>query len=373
VKHICYYISDYGYGHAARSIALIRYLLNASPEFYVTICTSFTIDFIKHSLHTEDEQRTYYREVENDIGFVLRANSIEMDLEGMLTRYQYYLQASECYITQEAEYLSKNRFDVVIGDIPPFSIVAAKQANLLTIGISNFSWFTAYSDFIDEALLIPLKEANEHMDYFIKLAGSDNEPDWAKQGVLKTGFYCREMNQKEVARIRQQINPDGKKTVVYFGLGMKIGVEDLSNLKLWDSKDCTFIVASNTNVDGPNIVKIPPDYTETQNYIAASDIVISKPGWSTVSEAVQADKPLLILDRKNMREDQNMIHYLKERNRCHLLSWSEIPRFEITEDLLHKLNKQVECNRFISKRERTLTEICDFIQNILGEKVGTLV
>jgi hypothetical protein len=68
-----------------------------------------------------------------------------------------------------------------------------------------------------------------------------------------------------------------------------------------------FLVSGNTAVEGKYIVKIPEDVTETQNYIAACDPVISKPGWGNVSEAVRSERPLLVIERGFMREDQNTI------------------------------------------------------------------
>ncbi|MFS0774819.1 hypothetical protein ABC255_02100 [Neobacillus sp. 3P2-tot-E-2] len=44
MKTIAYYISDFGFGHASRSIAVIRKLLN-HPEAEIMICHSFALSF----------------------------------------------------------------------------------------------------------------------------------------------------------------------------------------------------------------------------------------------------------------------------------------------------------------------------------------
>ncbi|WP_335699289.1 hypothetical protein [Neobacillus drentensis] len=49
---IAYYISDYGYGHASRSIAIIRKLLEES-EVKIIVCHSFALSFIKASLNSD--------------------------------------------------------------------------------------------------------------------------------------------------------------------------------------------------------------------------------------------------------------------------------------------------------------------------------
>jgi hypothetical protein len=59
-----------------------------------------------------------------------------------------------------------------------------------------------------------------------------------------------------------------------------------------------FIVSSNVKVNRDNVFSIPEDETESQAYIAASDLVITKAGWGTVSEAVVYNVLLLILNRE---------------------------------------------------------------------------
>lgn len=51
MKTICYYISDYGYRHAARSVAIIRDLIAQSEKVKVVVCHSYALDFIKDSLY----------------------------------------------------------------------------------------------------------------------------------------------------------------------------------------------------------------------------------------------------------------------------------------------------------------------------------
>jgi UDP-N-acetylglucosamine transferase subunit ALG13 len=174
------------------------------------------------------------------------------------------------------------------------------------------------------------------MDYFIPLAGA-NEPQWGEGPEQPLDYFCRQINPDEVKATRKRLDPDHGKSIVYFGLGMKIGIDDISKLPIWDSENCLFLVSGNTAVEGKNIVKIPEDVTETQNYIAACDLVISKPGWATVSEAVRSERPLLVIERGFMREDRNTIDYLLSRNMCRVISWPAFKEFKVTDDLLDEL------------------------------------
>lgn len=120
---------------------------------------------------------------------------------------------------------------------------------------------------------------------------------------------------------------------------MKIDVGSLEQLPIWNSPDCVFLVSSNVRVNLPNVFHIPADYLESQNYIAASDLVISKAGWGMVGEAVSSNIPLLILNRASMKEDQNTINYLKQKYLCETIEWEDFKTFQINVSKIDNMKK----------------------------------
>ena len=89
MKTICYYISDYGFGHASRSVAIIRKLLAQTDKVKLIVCHSYALDFIKESL--ANEARVKYREVSTDVGYILRENTLEPDIKGMNIAFKTYM------------------------------------------------------------------------------------------------------------------------------------------------------------------------------------------------------------------------------------------------------------------------------------------
>jgi hypothetical protein len=351
LKTIAYYISDYGYGHASRSIAVIRKLLN-HPEINIIVCHSFAISFIKESLSSP---RITYRNIKTDIGYFLKKDSIHPDKDLLFKEYKNYVQNWERYIVQEREFLTENCVKLVISDISPLPFDAAEVLGIPSVGISNFTWYTAYQGLIDDNELVTFKEAYEKMTYFYSLATSQEQWD-IKTSVY--GFYSREFDLKEVKRIRGLVNPQGNKRIVFLGLGMKIDVGTLNQLPIWDNPNCVFFVSSNIHVDRPNIFPIPSDYLESQNYIAASDLVISKAGWGIIGEALSADVPLLILNRPSMKEDQNTTNYLKQRNLCETIDWNDFLNYKVDPSKIRSNNKEkVHSNDQAEKIVADLLEI----------------
>jgi uncharacterized protein (TIGR00661 family) len=337
MKTVAFYISDYGYGHASRSIAVIREMFRQyNVEIKVIICHSFANRFLECSLI---DLNVEIRKINTDFGYVLRENSMFPDQEKIVHAYLSFTSNWEERLNDEYEFLKQNNVDLVISDISPLPFIPAYNLGIPSIGLSNFTWFTAYHNLIDESLLEAFQTAYEKMSYYFALAGA-NEPDWGMKGNSKFGFISRELNSCEVEKIRKLVNPGKDKTIVYFSLGMKISIEQLNRLPLWNSQNTIFLVSNNVHIDRTNVFKIPKDYTESQNFIAASDLVITKAGWSTVSEAVIYQKPLIILDRMVMNEDKNTTNYLKSINRVKLLYWEEILNLKINKEILAELEKQ---------------------------------
>ncbi|MCM3670909.1 hypothetical protein M3181_18270 [Mesobacillus maritimus] len=329
MKTIAYYISDYGYGHASRSIAVIRELL-IDPKVRIIICHSFALSFIKSSVQSD---RVTYRNIRTDVGYFLERNSIYPDRGLLLKEYKSYLSNWGEKVRVEISFLITSYVELVISDISPLAIEAANSLDIPSIGISNFTWYTAYQGLIEEHELRTFKEAYEKMDYYFSLAGSQDSLS-LNNITQEYGFFSRDIEENEVNQIKKHINPTGTNHIVFLGLGMKIHLDLLDSLPIWDSLNTSFIVSSNVNVNRENVYQIPFDYNETQNYIAASNLVISKPGWGVIGEALCSNTPLLLLNRSSMREDQNTIKYLKKRHLCKTIDWDVFKSFKVDSDSL---------------------------------------
>lgn len=370
MKTIAYYISDYGYGHASRSIAVIRELLERKPSIRIIVCTSFPMNFLKESLTSYSNVQ--YRVVVNDIGYFLKNNSLEPDIVKLTQEYDQYINSFSEQISNETDFLLKENVDFIISDIAPIPFLCADKLDIPSIGISNFSWYTAYKSLISEEKLLYLKEAYGKIDHFIALAGA-NEPQWGRITNRTFEFISRQVDLDEVNRIRRDINPDPSKMFVYVGFGMRVNVDILSSWEIWNNNYASFIVSSSHHFKHPNVSVIPSDYVESQNYIAVSDLVISKAGWGTVSEAVSSGKPLLILNRSGMQEDANTIQYLQNKNLCRLLEWDDISNLSLEPGAQQKKSwKFIQNTSSLNHKDEIISSIFQIIENNNGRRKETI-
>ncbi|WP_079710654.1 glycosyltransferase [Paraliobacillus ryukyuensis] len=347
---IAYYISDYGFGHATRSIAIIRNLfkLYNQPDLKVIICHSFAIDFFKDSLAGLDVE---FREVDTDVGYILKPNSMNPDAKRLQDAYLSFVENWSEKLTVEKDFLAGRKIDLVLSDISPLPFIPASTLGIPSVGISNFTWYTAYTGLVDEHYLQTFKESYQHMDYFYSLAASQ-EPNWGRVNNHAFGFVSREVSNNEVKRILDKVDPYRKNRVIYFGLGMKVDI-DLKSLELWNSENCVFLVSNNVQVDHPNVIKIPKGYTESQNYIAAADLVISKAGWGTVSEAILHHKSMMVLNRYVLNEDKNTIDYLTNYHYVTLFDWEDLMKLKLNGTFSHQHRYQSNVTNTIEVKRIT--------------------
>lgn len=364
---ICYYVSDYGYGHATRSIAVIRRLLRHSRyrgDLKLLVRSGKALPFLQQSLAEEVmTNRVECIPFASELGYVLIEGSIQIDLDRMHSQYERYIGDFPRIVENERTFLLEHKVDLVVSDISPIPFESAYLAGIPSVGISNFTWYTAYRRMLDSSLLAVLHGAYSKMDDFIQLAGAD-EPDWCSPRTKRIGFYCRAAEPEEVCRIRQELNSDGERKIVLFAIGMGISVHDLKEMNLWEEKDLHFVVSSNMDITGRNVSKIPIDYTESQNYAAAADLIITKPGWGTLSEGIQYHKPVLILERDGFQEDANTLNSIRGLDGIRFLDWEQLKKLKISSSYVEFLKAEASWGR--KKTEDSLGLVVERMDHLLS-------
>lgn len=346
---IAYYISDYGYGHAARSIAVIRAMLRQASEhglpLNLHLVSGRVLPFLEQSLRAQFEagscegHRLQLRSMESGPGYALRQGTCQADVGLLRQAYIPYAGKMPRQIRKEAAWLGGAGIRLVVSDIVPEAFPAASKAGIPSVGISNFTWYTAYQDMLPAELLAPLAKAYLDMDRFIALPGA-REPAWAAEPSIHAGFFSRQAGAAEAAELRKRLDPSGERKLVCLFPGRDTGKVDLlQSLPLLNDRRWLPIVSSTMELPeglGP-VVRIPAEATESQLYVAASDLVLTKPGWGTVAEAVAFGKPLVLLERPLFREDRCTMEALAGLHPHLAMSEDQLVRPDLGDRLLHGL------------------------------------
>ena len=301
MTNICFYISDYGYGHASRDIAIIRKILNKNKDVKIFVKTDGPYNFVRQSL---PQKNVEVMQTKNDIGVVFKENSVSVDIERTKKMLEEWLNSWDEYIHNERRFCEKNEINLILSDIVPQPFIVADELDIPSIAISNFTWhYIFYNLFGDTLATERIKEAYQCAEMALVLPFNE-EMDFLKFRKRKEiSLVSREITVDRRA-MRRKCGVSDDELLVYVGVGLSFGSSYLSRMKNINKPNVKFLVSSNAELPFENVIRIPNNETETQNYISMCDLVVSKTGYGTVSEAVRAKIPMYLLKREGFKEDE---------------------------------------------------------------------
>lgn len=351
---VCFYTSDFGYGHAARDIALVREL-QETLHAEVIVRTGSPAEFMSRSLPDVEVLQG-----PNDPGVVMDGAAV--DRERTLAAVEQWLSSWEGYITSEKAFLQDRLIDLVLSDIAPQPFLAAEELGIPSLGISNFTWHLIYTHLFGKT------EVTDRIAEAYRAAGGAlllplHEPMAVFRDRRKVGLVAR-----AVTRDRAELPglPSGR-PLVYLGGGQSLDPAVFRGIRIALS-GCTLLVPSWTDV--PGAVRIPPGETETQDWIAACNLVVSKPGYSTISEAIQVGVPMALFRREGFAEDDYLIGGVESLGIGKEVSTAAVLDGSWTEDLenLMDLRKNFDKIDDLFKRDgaKDCTDIIGRWYDVLG-------
>ena len=305
--NICFYISDYGYGHASRDIAIIRKILDKYDGVKLFVKTDDPIHFVRQSL---PQKNIEVLRTKNDVGVVFKENSVTVDRERTKNMVDGWLSSWDSYILTERRFCENHKINLIISDITPQPFIVANELNIPGIAISNFTWYYIfYNLFGDTPATERIKEAYQCSDLALILPFNEEMNLFKEKKEIS--LVSREITMDKYD-IRRECDVSDDELLVYVGVGRSFDPSYLRGMKNINKPNVKFLASSNTELPFENVIKIPTDETETQNYIAACDLIVSKTGYGTVSEAVKARIPMFLLKREGFKEDELIGNTIEE-------------------------------------------------------------
>jgi len=334
---IRYYISGHGLGHASRGCQIINTLRRLYPEVQVEVVSNahawFFEGFLSPGVPVARRQL--------DVGVVQR-DSLVMDEIETLRAARRLQRESGRLIEDEARSLREAGIDLAVSDIASKVFPAARGAGIMSVGIANFTWEWIYQDFIAR-----------HPDYTDVVAALHGEYCQASKYLLLPfhGDFPAKVPQEElplVARragrprdeVRKELGLSANRQVALVSFG-GFGVDGLDLKALAGLKDWTFLIESRMGSGAENVQVIAPRALPYPDLVAAADVVVTKPGYGIVSEAIANDTAVLYVSRGAFREQALLVQALSRFARA----------FEIDQEALLR----GDWGPFL---ERALTQAC---------------
>ncbi|KAA3477832.1 L-arabinokinase-like [Gossypium australe] len=311
INHLifAYYVTGHGFGHATRVVEVVRNLIAAGHDVHVVTGAP---DFV----YTSEIQspRLFLRKLVLDCGAV-QADALTVDRLASLQKYsETAVRPRDSILATEVEWLHSIKADLVVSDVVPVACRAAAEAGIRSVCVTNFSWDFIYAEYVMAAgyhhrsIVWQIAEDYSHCEFLIRLPGYCPMP--AFRDVIDVPLVVRRLHKsrKEV-RKELRIGEDVKLVILNFGgqpAGWKLKEDYLPSGWL-----CLVCGASDTQELPPNFLKLPKD-AYTPDLIAASDCMLGKIGYGTVSEALAYKLPFVFVRRDYFNEEpflRNMLEF----------------------------------------------------------------
>jgi len=353
MKRILIYVSDHGFGHASRTIALVRELLK-KLKIEVVLKNSNAYDFLVTSLPQVQVIKT-----QTDVGPTFDSDSDKVDVCKTFDRFQKWIDREKEWISREIASFTKNPADLILTDISPIAIKLADKLRYRCVTVGNFTW-------IDILNGLPFHEKKEDVikwleDSFsipafgIKLPLSMRMEGFSK--IKRASLLCRNRT-KSTGQTLAEIGLKDCPITIYLG-------KEPLRIQFASAGSIPFAKMNSGNLE---VNKKPfVNYFEGQNLIAASRFVIAKPGYSTIAECVKFRRPMYLIPREDYPEDSFLCKDAKELGIAQILDIKktgneiEIPSNKQIQEFEEKINqKMIKCLENLSDPVDLIKE---FIRN----------
>ena len=318
---ICFYISGHGFGHASRQVEIINAFAARRPDVRIFVRSSASGALLARTI------RAPYTlwPAPCDTG-VIQRSSLAQDERASLDAAWAFHRSLDDRAQSDAEILKRAEVRLVVGDIPPLAFATASLAAIPSIAISNFTWDWIYEPWIDPASemrsllgVIRAAYAQASQALLLPFGGGFNVFPSVQSLPLVARHATRARSD---VRRRFNLPEDRPLALLSFG-GFGLPSLDLGAVDC--VRDWTIVTLDRPPNDAPHsssIVRLDAEAffgsgVRYEDLVAASDVVISKPGYGIISECVAAGTALLYTSRGDFREYdllvREMPRYLRSR------------------------------------------------------------
>jgi len=294
---IAFFITPHGYGHAARAAGIMTALRASDPHIRFEIFTRVPKIFFELSLGTD----IGYHELLTDVGLVqdtAMQENIPATLEALGGMYPF----DETLLSGLAQQLQQMQCSLVVCDIAPLGIAAAKQAGIPSVLVENFRWDWIYENYLPfddrfRGYIRYLGDIFNSADHLIQ-----TEPLCDRHNAdLTLPPICR-LPRRSTEQVRSSLGVAPGQAMIYLSMGGSHW--DVSFLHDLQTNSNHIFVVSGGNLPPQrhgNVIVLDFN-TYMPDVLSACDAVIAKSGYSTLAEVYYAGMPFGYINRQHFRE-----------------------------------------------------------------------
>ena len=314
---IAWYISGHGFGHASREIEIINAVRARRPDVPIVVRTGAKPWIFDLTLRSPLE----VQQAECDTG-IAQIDSLRLDEAETLRRAGEFYADFDRRVEDEAAFLRSAGAGLVVADIPPLAVAAAARAGIPSIAVGNFTWDWIYEAYEPERAGLPhllptIRDACAKAARYLRL------PMWggfemAPADLTSDLPLVARRSSRAPAETRRRLGLPADRRLVLLSFGGH-GLQDLDPAAL-RGLGPEYLVVVTGHLQLARAIQsagaaatvfderaLYDDGWRYEDLVAASDVVLTKPGYGIIAECAANGTAILYTSRGHFVEYEVLV------------------------------------------------------------------
>lgn len=318
-------ISGHGFGHAAQVVPVLNALHSLVPDLRVLLRTTVPPSFFKDRLIPPWDVNP----VQQDVGCV-QNGPLRIDVEATWREHYRFHDSWEERLQTEIKAMRAAGPNIILADTPYLAVAAGKAAAVPTVALASFTWDLVLSEYVaptsidSRSTLQLIRQAYAEADLALRITPAPKMELF--QRVIDIGPIT-----EPAPSARDQLTeflglaPGEQTVLVGFG-GIPLDSLPFHRLELLTGY--RFIFDGSIPPGSRRFIAVASLPFSFKTLMASVDLIMTKPGYGTLVEAVALQTPMIYVRRYNFADEQPLVDYLHRYGRGVELSMSDFTQGE---------------------------------------------
>lgn len=305
-------ISGHGFGHAAQVVPVLNALESLVPGISAILRTTVPASFFRDRLSIPWNLQP----VQQDVGCI-QDGPLTIDIEKTWAAHERFHDTWETRLSDEIAAMQAASPALIIANTPYLAIEAGFRAQIPTVALANFTWdlvlkdYCQASDTAQQQLIQCIRNSYAKADRALRITPAP-EIDAFSQVLDISPIASPASPERDRLASALALAPDEHTVMVGFG---GVPLKSLPLKQMEQLRPYRFLF------DGP----VPHGYSRIHStttlplsfktLLASVDVIMTKPGYGTIVEAVALQQPVVYVRRYNFADEQPLVDYLHRHGR----------------------------------------------------------
>lgn len=313
-------ISGHGFGHAAQVVPVLNALGHLVPNLRVLLRTTVPAAFFGDRLTIPWEMSA----IQQDVGCV-QNGPMTIDVEATWLAHQRFHSTWDDRLRTEVAAMQATHPDIVLADTPYLALAAGKLAAIPSVALVSLTWDLVLSQYVAplsidaQPIIQAIGHAYGQADLALRITPAPKMESFLR--FIDIGPIAEPASpaRKQLAELLS-LEPGERTVLVGFG---GIPLDSLPFEKLESCSGYRFLFDGSVPPESRRFVSTKSLPFSFKTLMASVDVIMTKPGYGTLVEAVALQTPMIYVRRYNFADEQPLVDYLRRYGRGVELSMSD--------------------------------------------------